>query len=157
MDTTIGITLGNNQTLKPKVYYIGAASTLTGNLILDAQGDSNALFIFKIGGALITATHTNVILINSASLKNVYWQVYGLFTLGDSSIFRGTVVADGAINLLQGSSLFGRGLTIAGAINLHTNINSLPVELLSFNAICYNQSVVINGVQLPKSITIITQ
>ncbi len=117
----ISTTLGNNQVLGPNVYCLDAASTLNGSLILDGQGHSNALFIFKINGALSTSTFSNVILINSASLCNVYWQINGKFILGDSSVFRGTIVANGAINLLEGSTLLGRGLSRAGAISLHNN------------------------------------
>ena len=122
----IGTTLGNSQVLTPDVYCLGAASTLTGDLVLDGQGDPNALFIFKIDGALTTSTFTNVVLINSASLCNVYWQINGLFTLGDSSVFRGTIVGNGAINLLTGATLLGRGLTRAGAISTSANTVTMP-------------------------------
>ena len=52
----IGVGLGNGQMLTPNVYCTGAASTLNGNLILDGQGNPNAVFIFKIGGAFATGT-----------------------------------------------------------------------------------------------------
>ena len=117
--------LGTNQVLYPKVYCIGKASTLKGDLILDAQGDQNAVFVFKINGALSTATFSNVVLRNSALLNNVYWQIGGAFSLGDSSVFRGTIIADGALNLLEGSTLLGRGLSKAGAISLHNNVVTL--------------------------------
>lgn len=123
--------LGTNQTLTPNVYCIGAASTLKGDLILNAQGDPNALFIFKINGALSTSTFANVILTNSASLSNVYWQIGGAFSLGESSVFRGTIIADGAISLLEGSSLLGRGLSTAGAISLHNNVVTIPTDVLT--------------------------
>ncbi len=126
--SVIGVTLGNNQILTPNVYCIGAASTLNGDLILDAQGDPNALFIFKIDGALSTSTFSNVKLTNSASLCNVYWQINGAFALGDSSVFRGTIVANGQIELLEGSSLLGRGFTKAGAILLHNNIVAIGMQ-----------------------------
>ncbi len=141
-DTTIGITLGNNQILTPNVYCLGgAATTLNDTLFLDAQGNASALFIFKIDGALTTTKFSNVILINSASLDNVYWQINGALEVGDSAIFRGTVLANGAINLLFNSSLEGRGLSRAGAINTYT-INAtllsplpLPIGLLYFNGL----------------------
>ena len=117
--------LGTNQVLYPKVYCIGKASTLKGDLILDAQGEQNAVFVFKINGALSTATFSNVVLRNSALLNNVYWQIGGAFSLGDSSVFRGTIIADGALNLLEGSILLGRGLSKAGAISLHNNVVTL--------------------------------
>jgi len=141
-DTIIGDTLGNNQVLTPKVYCITAASILKGNLILDGQGDTNALFIFKINGALSTSISSRISIINSSSLNNVYWQVNGAFSLGDSTVFKGNVLANGAITLLNKASLSGRGLSKGGLISLKNNtviitpqsFNPLPIELLRFSA-----------------------
>lgn len=72
---TLGVGLGNNQTLSPNVYCTGAASTINGNLILNGQNNPNSLFIIKIGGALATAPNSTVSLINGASLCNVFFQV----------------------------------------------------------------------------------
>lgn len=124
----IGNTLGNDQVLTPGTYCQGAASILSGNLTLDGQGDPDALFIIKIGGSLSTSINSNIILINSASLCNVYWQINGEFALGDSSVFRGTLIVNGAISLLESSSLIGRGLSIAGAISLHNNIVTIGIQ-----------------------------
>lgn len=143
-DSVIGTTLGVNQILTPKVYCLSAASVLNGNLILNGQGNPNSLFIFKIDGAFSSSISSNIVLINSAQLNNVYWQINGAVDLAESSVFRGTIIANGAITLLESSSLFGRGLSIAGAINLHNNIvniggeNTLPIELISFNSECLN-------------------
>lgn len=147
-NAVLGIELGN-QTLTPNVYCTGAASTLNGNLTLDGQGDPNALFIFKIGGALSVSTLSNVILTNSAFLNNVYWQISGQFNLGVSSVFRGTIIGAGAIILLDGSSLEGRGLSTAGAISLNNNmvdkgIEPLPIELLSFIAVPVGANIQLN-------------
>ena len=120
--SVIGVGLGNGQILFSGVYQTGAASTLDGNLTLDAQGNPDALFIIRIGGAFATSASSTVTLINSASLCNVYWQIGGQLDLGNNSVFRGTVIVDGAINLLEGSNLLGRGLSRAGAISLHNNI-----------------------------------
>jgi len=141
-DTTIGVTLGNNQILTPQVYCLGGGlSTLNDTLFLDAQGNPNALFIFKVDGALVTTKFSNIILINSASLDNVYWQINGALEVADSSIFKATILANGAINLLPNSSLEGRGLSRAGAINTYTinatlvSPSTLPISLLYFNGL----------------------
>ena len=123
---TIGTTLGNGQVLTPKVYCLGAASTLNGELVLDGGGDPNALFIFKIDGALATSTNSKITL-KGLSPCNVYWQINGAFTLGKSSVFVGTILANGAIHLLEGSSLSGRALSREGAIDLHNNVVTIPV------------------------------
>ncbi|MEI6408671.1 MAG: ice-binding family protein [Bacteroidota bacterium] len=121
----LGTTLGNGQVLTPNIYCLGAASNINGNLILDGLGNPNAIFIFQIDGALSTSTFATVSLINSAQLCNVYWQINGAFNLGDNSVFRGTVVAGGALNFGIGATLIGRGLTTAGAISTITNVVTL--------------------------------
>jgi len=127
-DSTISTTFGNGQVLTPKVYGFGAALVLTGDLILDAQGDPNALFVFQIGGAFSTGVSSRIIMRNAASMCNVYWQIVGATTLGVHSVFRGTLVVDGAIVFLHNSTLYGRALSTTGAITLNENenVNILP-------------------------------
>lgn len=131
--------LGNNQVITPGISCTGGASDLNGTLILDGQGDPNAIFIIKIGGALITGSFSDISLINSANLKNVYWQVNGRVDLGENSFFKGTLLVNGAINLMLNASLEGRGLSRAGAITLDNNnvsnsLATLPVTLINFSA-----------------------
>ncbi|MEP7197064.1 MAG: ice-binding family protein, partial [Saprospiraceae bacterium] len=125
---SISTTLGGGQILTPNVYCLGAASTLSGELILDAQGNPNSIFIFKINGAFSTATFSKIILVGDASLCNVYWQINGQFELGDGSVFRGTVVSNGAIILLEASSLIGNALSRAGAISTHNNLVTIGLQ-----------------------------
>ncbi len=149
----LGITMTSGQIITPGIYFTGAASTIDGNLILDGQGDPDALFIIRIGGALATGTYASISLINGASLNNVYWQVMGQFDLGDYSVFRGIVIADGAINLLEGSSLFGQALSVAGAIALHGNILMAGIppdgETGADRAVCLNESTQIGSTPVP--------
>jgi len=135
--TVIGTTLGSGQVLTPDIYCLGGASTLNGNLVLDGQGDANALFIFKINGSLFTGNASNIVLINGATMANVYWQVNGEFDLGDTAVFKGTIIANGAINLLDKSSFSGRAISIAGAISMHDNILA-PFGNVYFKSIGYS-------------------
>ncbi len=121
----ISTTLGNGQVLLPNVYCTGAATTLNGDLILDGQGNPNSLFIFKFGGALSTAVDSRIVLTNGASICNIWWQVDGAVNLGENSIFRGSLLVNGAIHLLDNAKLFGRALSKSGAISLQNNIVTL--------------------------------
>ena len=127
--TVLGTSLGYNQVLSSGIYCLGAASTLNGTLTLDGQGNPDALFVFKIDGALTAGISSKVILINGASLINVYWQVNGQFDLGDSSVFKGTLIANGAINLLDKSSFYGRAISISGAISMYDNVIAAPADV----------------------------
>ena len=121
----LGVTLGGGQVLTPNIYCTGAATTLDGDLTLDAGGDPTAIFILQIDGALTTGPASHVLLINGAASCNVYWQVSGEFTVGNNATFIGTMLGGGAINLNPGSILFGRALTTAGAISTASNAVSL--------------------------------
>lgn len=141
-DSTLATPFGDGLVLLPgRVYCLTPASTLTGDLILDAKGDPSGIFIIKINGALSTSPNSNVILKNAASSCNVYWQVGGAVDLGIKSTFKGTIIADGAISLLDSASLEGRGLSRAGAIYLNNNKvvgcdangDPVPIDLLSFD------------------------
>ena len=147
--SVLSTTLGSGQTLTPGVYCLGAASTLNGNLILDASGNPNGLFIFKIDGALSTTTLSTISLI-STSACNVYWQVNGQVQLGAGSTFQGTILANGAITLLEGAQLTGRVLSQAGAISLNNNIVNLPTSPVASTitgptALCAAGSIVLSG------------
>ncbi len=132
--------LGGGQLLGPNVYCMGAASTLTGELKLDAQNNPNALFIFQINGAFSVAALSKVVLLNGATFDQIYWQINGAVELGTTSEFQGTIIANGAISLLEGASLFGRALSKAGAIGLKNNFAfipppvPLPIKLVKFSA-----------------------
>ena len=148
----IPTTLGSGQTLLPNVYCIGAASTINGDLILDGQGDPTSIFIFKINGALASTVNSRIILKNGASLCNVFWQVNGQVDLGENSIFQGTILANGAINLLDGAKLNGRALSKAGAISLQNNIVTIAQQATAANItangtvnLCAGGSVVLSG------------
>jgi len=150
--TTIDPALGNGQVITPGVYCQTAASTLTGNLTLDAQGDANAIFIIKLNSTFTSAASSKLILINSASLCNVYWHVTGAVVLGANSVFGGTFVSNGAVTLSDGAELSGRAFTTAGAISLTNNsitIAAPPVasviSAIGSTTFCSGGSVVLSG------------
>src|SRR5204862_3161397 len=59
-------------TLTPGVYCFTSSAGLTGTLTLNFQGNPNALFLFKIGSTLTTASGSSVLLTNSGSSCNVF-------------------------------------------------------------------------------------
>ena len=71
----------------------------SGDLTLDAQGDGDAVFIFQMASTLTTTAGRQVILIDGAKSANVFWQVGSSATLGTTSAFQGTIMADQAITL----------------------------------------------------------
>jgi hypothetical protein len=93
----------------------------SGSVILDAQGDPNAVFIFQVGTTLITGSNTTVQLINGAQACNVFWQVGSSATLGTGTKFVGTVMAAETITAGTAATIHGRLLAQTAAVNLDTN------------------------------------
>ncbi|HEY6553315.1 MAG TPA: ice-binding family protein, partial [Vicinamibacteria bacterium] len=108
-------------TLTAGVYCFNATAQLTGTLTLNGQGNPNAVFIFRIGSTLTTASGSSVVLINSASSCNVFWQVGSSATLGTSSTLIGNVLALTSITATTGANVTGRALARNGAVTLDTN------------------------------------
>ncbi len=109
---------GNELVLTPHTYLLNAATVLTNTLYLNAQDNEDAVFVIKIAGALSTSTFSNVVLINGAQSKNVYWKVDGATSISDYSNFKGTLVGhNGAVDLATGVVLDGRAFTTTGGLS----------------------------------------
>jgi len=123
-----GTLLGNGITLLPGVHSIPAATVLNLELILDAQGDPNAVFIFQINGSFSTNANSSIKLINNAQACNVFWKVEGLVDMSTGTTMRGTIVANNAAILMNvGDTLEGRALSIAGAVTVDGVLAYTPV------------------------------
>ena len=119
-------------TLTPGVYCFSTSAQLTGALTLDALGNPNALFLFKIGSTLTTASGSSVRVINNGgnSCDKVYWQVGSSATLGTGTSFTGDILALSSITLTTGANTNGRALARNGAVTLDTNtVNTCGVLL----------------------------
>ncbi|MFT5647369.1 MAG: hypothetical protein ACI976_002059 [Aureispira sp.] len=145
---------GFSQVLTPNVYLINAATVLNDTIFLNAQGDSTAIFVIRIMGALTTADFSQVVLVGGAQADNVFWQVEGAATISHNSNFKGIIVANnGAISLDDGVVLNGRAFSINGNI---TTVNAtiisnrctilLPIDLLSFTTTVLNSEIQLNWV-----------
>jgi len=119
--STVPTELGG--TTKLAGIYDSAAGTfgITGTLTLDAQGNPNAVFIFKTASTLTTAGASNVNLVNGAQACNVFWQVGSSATLGTNSTFKGNILALTSITLTTGANVSGRVLARNGAVTLDSN------------------------------------
>jgi hypothetical protein len=110
------------QTLLSGVYGFSSSGGLTGSLTLDAQGDANALFVFKFGTTLTTAVASSVILTNGAQGCNVYWQVGSSATLQTGTQFIGHVLASASITANNQAVVSSGGLfALTGAVTLDQN------------------------------------
>ncbi len=122
-------TAGNlgGKTLAPGLYKSTSSLEISsGELTLDAQGDGNAVFIFQMASTLTVTPGRQVILIGGAKAANIFWQVGTSATLGTTSVFKGTVMADQAITMGTGARIEGRVLARIAAVSLDSNIIVTP-------------------------------
>jgi hypothetical protein len=90
-------------TLPPGVYcYAGDVSFTSVTMQLDAQGDPNAVWVFKIGdpntGGALIGSNFSVVTINGGQPENAYWWVAGSVT-DTTAAFQGSILAGGAITM----------------------------------------------------------
>jgi uncharacterized repeat protein (TIGR01451 family) len=133
VSATIPVELGG--TTEPPGVYNSLAGTfgITGTLTLNAQGDPNAVFIFKAASTFITASASNVLLINGAQAANVFWVVGSSATLGTGTALQGTILALTSITVTTGATINGRALARNGAVTLNTNTITALVPALTIS------------------------
>ena len=107
------------------VYCTASGIGISGTLTLNGGGDPNAVFVFQAGSSLTTAG--NIVLINQAQAKNVFFQIGSSATLGTASQIQGNILALTSITFVDNATLVGRALARNGAVTLGTgNIITLP-------------------------------
>jgi hypothetical protein len=125
-------------TLPPGVYKAAGGSFLiTGSdLTLDAQGDSNAVWVFQTASPLTVGgpgAPRNVILINGAQAKNVFWQVGSAATInaaGGGTVV-GTIIASMGVTFSTPGNaavctLNGRALALNASVTMVNTVINVP-------------------------------
>src|SRR5450755_4007692 len=109
-------------TLDPGVYFFMSSAQLTGQLTLDFQGMNNAMVVFQIGSTLTTASASSVLVINPGTNDQVFWQVGSSATLGTTTAFYGSIIADASVTLNTGATIdCGRAIALNAAVTMDTN------------------------------------
>lgn len=125
-NTTFGVPTDlAGMTLVPGVYCFSSSAALNGALTLNAQGDPNAVWVFKIASTLITGSNASVVTINGGQQCNVFWQVGSSATIGTGTSFAGNILALTSITLTTNATLSGRALAQNGAVTLDSNVVSI--------------------------------
>ena len=122
-------------TKAPGLYVNGSSSGISGTganaiLTLDAGGDANAVFIFKMASTFIMDPGTSIVLSGNAQAKNVYFWVGSSATLDTTTIFKGNILAAVTITVNNGSNISGRLFAGAGggtgAVTVQSSTITVP-------------------------------
>jgi hypothetical protein len=113
------------ETFYPGVYKQAGAVSICGKIILDAQGDPNAMFIFNFEGALDTYSGASVVLIGCASPANVFFLSGGAISLATNTTMVGNLISSpaGAVHGAASANLIGRMLSSNGSISVAADVN----------------------------------
>ncbi len=118
---TVAGNLGG-RTLKPGLYKsTSSLAVSSGDLTLDAGGNSNAVFLFQMASTLTMTTGRKVILTHGARPRNVFWAVGSSATLGTGCSFYGNLLVYKSISMATGTVMAGRALARVGAVTMQSN------------------------------------
>lgn len=122
----------NNQRLMAGVYCFSTPTVLNGQVFLDAQGDTNAVFIMKMASRFDVWPNANILLLGGAQAQNVFWLVGGPVTIGTSTHFAGTVISMSSIAFGQDSNntVFDEQGTVNGRLWSIGNTVSVPTRVV---------------------------
>ncbi len=125
-------------TLPPGIYKAAGGSFLiTGSdLTLDAQGNANALWVFQMASTLTVGAAgapRNVILINGALAKNVFWYVGSAATINAAGggTMVGTIIASSGVTFSTAgnaaiTTLNGRALSLNASVTMVNTVINVP-------------------------------
>jgi hypothetical protein len=112
-------------TLIPGLYKFTSALSITGSDVT-LSGTEDDVWIFQIASGLNVGNGIKVILAGGAQAANIFWQVGTSATLGTTSVFKGTIMADQSISMNTGATLDGRALASIAAVTLAASTVTRP-------------------------------
>ena len=104
-------------------------------MTLDAQGDTNAVWVFQTASSLTVGdagVPRNVLLINGAQAKNVFWQIGSAATINPAGgTMVGTIIAaQGVTFSTPGNAavctLNGRALSLNASVTMVNTVINVP-------------------------------
>jgi hypothetical protein len=127
-----GSVVPGGETINTGVYFINGGGSLLGTLVLDAQNDPNAIFVFKFAGAFTVAAQAKMILINGASRCNIFF-------------IAGAGVVSGAISIAAGATLKGTFLSHGGACGSGADVFLAGRQLSTGGAVITYSGIIYNN------------
>jgi hypothetical protein len=114
-------------TLIPGLYKFTSTASITGSNVT-LSGNATDVWIFQIATALDVGNGIHVILTGGAQAANIFWQVGTSATLGSTSVFKGTIMADQSISVNTGAAVEGRLLASSASVTLASATVTVPVN-----------------------------
>ncbi len=107
------------------LYKFTSSAMITGSDVT-LTGSATEVWIFQIASDLNVGNGIHVILAGNAQAANIFWQVGTSATLGTTSVFKGTIMADQSVSLANLATVDGRVLARIASITLAANTVTRP-------------------------------
>ena len=104
-----------DRTFSPGVYCLSDGN-IDGQMTLDAAGDANAVFVFRINGTLGTHNGARVSLTNGADAGNVYLVTDNMAAIAPNSDIDANIIAKRDVTIGEGSEISGKTYSVDGRI-----------------------------------------
>jgi type VI secretion system secreted protein VgrG len=143
----------NSSTYIPGNYSAGSSMDIPTSITLDAQGNTNAIFVFKAGSTLTLESGASILLANGAQADNIVWIVgSSAGTIGTTGVFNGNILANTSISL-GGGTFNGRALAgivvSSGAVTIATavafTVPPIPLATDDHQFLVYNMPITVSG------------
>ncbi|MEP6944916.1 MAG: ice-binding family protein, partial [Acidobacteriota bacterium] len=106
-----------DRTFGPGVYCLDHGE-LAGLMTVDAAGETNARFVFRIAGTMTVSNDVSIKLANGAISSNVYFVAGDTLSIGKRGDINANLISLGDISVDSGSNVHGRVLSVKGSVNI---------------------------------------
>ena len=123
--TVLAATMTTDTTLYSGVYSAASLSTTAGTtLTLDGQGKLDQVWVFNIADILATGASTKIVMINAGAGSGIIWNTGGYASLGASSVFLGTILAETYISVGADAETLGVTKTCGGLFSASSYVST---------------------------------
>ena len=105
----------------PGVYCLSSAR-LAGRMTVDAGGDANARFVFRVDGTFNADDASSIVREGGAQATNVYIFARGNATIGGDATIGGNVISREDVSVGHGSTVSGKVIGVNGDVTTNSNI-----------------------------------
>ncbi len=105
----------------PGVYCVGSA-TIAGRMTVDAGGDANARFVFRVNGTFTADDASSIVREGGAQATNVYIFSRDAATIGTDAMIGANVISRDEVTVGHGSTVSGKVIAVNGDVNTNSDV-----------------------------------
>ncbi len=111
----------SGETFGPGVYCVDSAA-LAGRMTVDAGGDANARFVFRVEGTFSAADSSSIVLKGGSQATNVYIFASRSATIGADAAVNGNIISRENVTVGRGSTVSGKVMGVNGDVTTDSDV-----------------------------------